>query len=40
MLYMSEYNKKNVFLLRIIYGKDSNINEGDILKLNIKINEE
>ena len=36
MLYMSEYNKKNVFLLKIIFGKNSNINEGDTLKLDIK----
>lgn len=33
MLYMSEYNKKNVFILKMIFGKDANINEGDTLKL-------
>ena len=33
---MSEYNKKNIFLLEIIFGKNSNINEDDTLKLNIK----
>jgi len=36
MLYFSEYNKKNVFILKMIFGKDANINEGDTLKLNIK----
>jgi len=36
MLYMSEYNKKNIFLLKLIFGKNSNINEGDTLKLDIK----
>jgi len=36
MLYISEYNKKNVFILKMIFGKDANINEGDTLKLNIK----
>ena len=36
MIYISEYNKKNVFLLKIIFGKNSNINEGDTLTLDIK----
>ena len=35
MLYMSII-KKNVFILKMIFGKDANINEGDTLKLNIK----
>ena len=34
MLYFSEYNKKNVFLIKLIFGEDVNINEGDTLKLN------
>ena len=34
MLYFSEYNKKNVFILKMIFGKNANINEGDTLKLN------
>ena len=34
MLYISEYNKKNVFILKMIFGKNANINEGDTLKLN------
>ena len=33
MLYFSEYNKKNVFLIKLIFGEDVNINCGDTLKL-------
>ncbi len=36
MLYMSELNKKNVFILKMIFGKDANINEGNTLTLDIK----
>ena len=33
MLYANEINKKNVFLYKIIFGENSNINCGDSLKL-------
>jgi hypothetical protein len=31
MIYMSELNSKNVFVAKIIFGEDCNINEGDTL---------
>jgi len=36
MLYFSEYNKKNVFLIKLIFGEDVNVNCGDTLKLDTK----
>lgn len=32
MLFMSEFNKKNCFIIKIIFGEDCNLNEGDTLK--------
>ena len=36
MLYFSEINKKNIFILKIIFGNNCNLYYGDTLTLNIK----
>lgn len=36
MIYMSEYNEKNCYIIRLIFGKNCNLHNGDTLQLNIK----